>query len=134
MGWTSRPLSARPVRRHSICIDAIVIIHMQTNLNSKPPLRVELRRSTDLPTNKFLQPFSTSVSNLVQLVTLMETLIQFSRRWNSIDLCLPYDLLESFDILTKDDVPCLEVIKINMCNWDNVPWHFPILGAACRLH
>ena len=69
---------------------------------------------------------------------LMETLIQFSHRWNSIDLRVPYGLLQSFNVLTKDDVPCLEVIKIDDINWDRTQyftqWHFSILDAAPRLH
>ena len=125
--WSSMHLVI-PVHSDPSKIDTIIQLRCEA-------LKEWLGRSGTLPLSVSLTTSDSYYPHSSPGATpLMATLIQFSRRWNSIDLCLPYDLLESFDILTKDDVPCLEIIKISMCNWTNVSWHFPILGTAPRLH
>ena len=101
-------------------------------------LKEWLGRSGTLPLSISLTITDNPHPRDVSTASMIESLIQFSHRWNIIDLRVPYGLLEPLNDLTKDDVPCLEAIKIDdIFNWDGseLPqWHFSIIGTAPRLH
>ena len=128
--WSSMHLVV-PTHYDSAKINPIIQLRCEA-------LKEWLGRSGTLPLSISLTIPNNGYSADISATPLFESLIQFSHRWNIIDLRVPYGLLEPLNVLTKDDVPCLEAIKIDdIFNWDGgtLPqWHFSIFGTAPRLH